>query len=36
MDEGLKKAMDIDQAREALQEIHAHERECALRYEWID
>ena len=36
MDEGLKKTMDIDQAREALQEIHAHERECALRYERIE
>ena len=36
MDEGLKKAMEIDKAQEALQEINAHERECALRYERIE
>ena len=36
MDDGLKKAMEIDKAQEALQEINAHERECALRYERIE
>jgi hypothetical protein len=36
MDEGLAKAMEIDKAQEALQEINAHERECALRYERIE
>ena len=35
MDDGLKKAMEIDKAQETLQEINAHERECALRYERI-
>ena len=34
MDEGLAKAMD--QGQKALQEINAHERECALRYERIE
>ena len=36
MDDGLKKAMEIDKAQEALQEINAQERECALRYERIE
>jgi len=37
MDEGLAKAMGIDdQGQKALQEINAHERECALRYERIE
>ena len=36
MDEGLAKAMDMDQGQKALQEINAHERECALRYERIE
>ena len=36
MDDGLKKAMEIDKAQEALQEINAHERECVLRYERIE
>jgi hypothetical protein len=36
VDDGLKKAMEIDKAQEALQEINAHERECALRYERIE
>ena len=36
MGDGLKKAMEIDKAQEALQEINAHERECALRYERIE
>ena len=36
MDDGLKKSMTMDKAQEALQEINAHERECALRYERIE
>ena len=36
MDEGLAKAMGMDQGQKALQEINAHERECALRYERIE
>jgi len=38
MDDGLAKAMgmDVDQGQKALQEINAHERECALRYERIE
>jgi len=28
--------MDVDQGQKALQEINAHERECALRYERIE
>ena len=37
MDEGLAKAMGMDdQGQQALQEINAHERECALRYERIE
>ncbi len=38
MDEGPVKSMgsDLDQAQQALYEIHTHERECALRYKRIE
>ena len=38
MDDGLAKAMgmDVEKGQKALQEINAHERECALRYERIE
>ncbi len=38
MDEGSVKSMgaDLDQAQQALYEIHTHERECALRYKRIE
>ena len=36
MDRGLEKAMEMDKAQAALQEIHTHERECALRYKRIE
>ncbi len=36
MDDGLAKAMDVDDGKKALQEINTHERECALRYQRIE
>jgi len=38
MDQGPVKSMgeDLDQAQQALYEIHTHERECALRYKRIE
>ena len=38
MDDGLAIAMgmDVEKGQKALQEINAHERECALRYERIE
>ena len=36
MDDGLAKAMGVDDGKKALQEINTHERECALRYQRIE